>query len=306
MTFAGEMKRFTSISLIAFCCFASCKKAPTAEGTPVAKLSQEVVIDLGDGVTMDFVLLRPGSFTMGSDDGGNAEKNPHKVTITESFYLGKYEVTQAQWRKVMGSQPSRFKGAENPVEQVGWGDCQEFLAKLKDKAPSVAFRLPTEGEWEYACRAGSTGWFCYGGDPEQLGSYAWFGKNAQGTTHPVGVKKPNAWGLYDMHGNVWEWCADWFGAYSTSATTNPLGPDSGSERVWRGGAWSETAMDSRCGNRMWVIPVYEDNVYRNSSLGFRVAMTTATPLRSPFLSGRHEQETEQDGAGQAPTAPESK
>lgn len=283
------MKDLMSITLIAMCCLASCKEAPTTDGDnsstktgaaedkspPTAKLSQELVFDLGDGVTMDFVLIRPGSFTMGKDDGSDAEKNPHKVTITESFYLGKYEVTQAQWKKVMGSQPSHFKGADNPVEQVGWGDCQEFLAKLKDKAPSADYRLPTEAEWEYACRAGSTGWFCYGDDPEQLGLYAWFGKNAQGTTHPVGTKKPNAWGLYDMHGNVWEWCSDWFGAYPTNATTNPLGPASGSERVWRGGAWDEYDMDSRCGNRMWVIPVYENNVYRDSSLGFRVVMITA-------------------------------
>lgn len=305
------MKGITLITLIALSCLACSRKQTTGEdgnvgtkdgvaasigeeGTPAEKLPQKVAIDLGNGVPLDFILIRPGSFTMGSDNGSDHEKPPHKVTIAEPFYLGKYEVTQEQWKKVMDTQPSHFNGAKNPVEQVSWDECQRFVAKLNEMTAGATFRLPTEAEWELACRAGSSGWFCYGNDLEQLDLYAWYGKNAQGTTHPVGTKKPNAWGLYDMHGNVWEWCADWFGEYPTDATTNPVGPVSGLERVFRGGAWTEYDADSRCEDRMWVIPVYGDNIYRDSSLGFRVAMTTA--MVHPKQSASNIQRTEQDVA----------
>ena len=165
------------------------------------------------------------------------------MTITKPFYLGKYEVTQEQWEAVMGSNPSNFKGPKNPVEQVSWDDCQEFLDKLNAKAGGQGgkFVLPTEAQWEYACRAGSTGKFCFGDDEKQLGEYAWYDENSDSKTHPVGEKKPNAWGLYDMHGNVWEWCQDWYGAYGAEAVDDPSGPTTGSGRVFRGGGWNNAA-----------------------------------------------------------------
>jgi len=197
---------------------------------------KNLTVDLGGGVTMDFLLVRPGSFQMGSEKIVG-ESPGHKVTITKPIYLGKYEVTQEQWERVMGSNPSTFKGAKNPVETVSWEDCQNFLAKLKEKVPAQSFRLPTEAEWEYACRAGSTTDYSFGDSGSGLGEYAWYGSNSGSKTHPVGEKKPNAWGLFDMHGNVWEWCADWYGPYTADNQTDPVGPSSGSGRVLRGGSW---------------------------------------------------------------------
>ncbi len=153
--------------------------------------------------------------------------------------MGKYEVTQEQWEAVMGSNPSRFKANRNPVEQVSWNACQEFVKKLtavsKEKEP---FRLPTEAEWEYACRAGSAGKYCFGDAENLMTDYAWHVGNAANTVHPVGEKKPNAWGLYDMHGNVWEWCQDWYGAYADGEQTDPAGPAAGLHRTLRGGSWT--------------------------------------------------------------------
>ena len=182
---------------------------------------------------------------MGSEKGDNDEKPVHKVTITKPFYMGKYEVTQEQWEAVMGSNPSNFKGAKNPVEQVSWEDCEKFIGKLKEKVSGRDFRLPTEAEWEYACRAGSTTDYCYGDGDESLDEYAWYYGNSESKTHPVGQKKANAWGLYDMHGNVWEWCSDWYGDYADGAVSDPKGPESGSARVLRGGSWGGNARDCR-------------------------------------------------------------
>jgi len=235
-----------------------------------------LTLDLGHSVTMDFVLIRPGSFMMGSENDGD-EKPVRKVSIAKPFYMAKYEVTQAQWESLMGSNPSNFssaggsatggKGGKNPVEQVSWSDCQEFLAKLKDKAPGMDVRLPTEAEWEYACRAGSSTGFCYGDAGAGLGDYAWFSGNSGGTTHPVGEKKPNAWGLYDMHGNVWEWCSDWYGTYGSTAETDPVGPSSGSWRVSRGGSWYVEAGSCRSAYRF-----NYDPGTRYASLGLRVVV----------------------------------
>ena len=151
----------------------------------------------------------------------------------------------------MGNNPSDFKGPKNPVEQVLWDDCQQFLGKLNAKSAAGAgkFQLPTEAQWEYACRAGSKTRYCFGDDEKQLGEYAWYGKNSDGKTHPVGEKKPNAWGLYDMHGNVWEWCQDWWkdGYYKESPVDDPTGPLKGSYRVLRGGSWSLPARYRRSG-----------------------------------------------------------
>jgi len=210
----------------------------TTRAAPAGKTAPGTVkvIDLGGGVTMEFVLIHPGSFMMGSDEGSSAiEGVPvHKVTLTKPFYLGKYEVTQEQWEKIMGANPSYFQGPKNPVDSVTWNDCQSFVAKLNAKVPGRTFRLPTEAEWEYACRAGSTGAYCFREGEGSLAEYAWYGSAANNTTHPVGGKKPNAWGLYDMHGNVLEWCADWYADYPASAVTDPQGPISGSRRVHRG------------------------------------------------------------------------
>ncbi len=196
---------------------------------------------------MEFVLIPAGEFMMGSpgsEDGPRraAERPQRSVRITRAFYLGKYPVTQAQWAAVMGNTPSYFRGPTRPVESVSWTDCQDFLLRLNATVEDqdVEFRLPTEAEWEYACRAGTTTLYSFGDDLSELGQYAWHGLNSGGRTHPVGLKKPNAWGLYDMHGNVWEWCQDWFGRayYADAPVENPLGPESGRRRVLRGGSWS--------------------------------------------------------------------
>jgi len=154
----------------------------------------------------------------------------------------------------MGSNPSQFEGAKNPVEQVSWDDCQMFLRELQEKVLGWRFRLPTEAEWEYACRAGSTTRFYYGDDDVRLGVHAWYNDNADKTTHPVGEKKPNAWGLYDMLGNVREWCADWYGDYDSNVVTDPTGASTGSNRVLRGGSWNISAVNCLSAHRNHVGP----------------------------------------------------
>ena len=221
-------------------------------------------IDLGGGVTMQFVLIHPGSFQMGSENGQVDEEPVHKVTITKPFYLGRYLVTQEQWERVMGSNPSHFKDPKRPVEEVSWYDCQKFLTKLNEKAPGHNFRLPTEAEWEYAARAGSTTEDSFGYDASPLDECAWYTENAGWGTHPVGEKKPNTWDLFDMHGNVWEWCADWYCAptatdnyrgYPPGDQTDPLGPSTGSGRVVRGGSWYQVAAeDMRSASRSNAAP----------------------------------------------------
>jgi formylglycine-generating enzyme required for sulfatase activity len=189
-------------------------------------------------VKLEMVLIPAGEFLMGDE----LEKPAHRVRITKPFYLGKYEVTQEQWRAVMGNNPSNSKGPKNPVEQVSWDDCQMFLKKLNaDFARGKGrFALPTEAQWEYACRAGSTSDYCFGDDKSQFGDYAWYRANSGDTTHPVGEKRPNDWGLYDMHGNVGEWCADLYDKsyYAGSVTDDPMGPATGSDRGCRGGSFA--------------------------------------------------------------------
>ncbi|MGO8690431.1 MAG: formylglycine-generating enzyme family protein [Thermoguttaceae bacterium] len=214
---------------------------------------------VGGGVKLELVLIPAGEFLMGSpdsdNDAGNDEKPQHRVRITKPFYLGKYLVTQEQWQAVMGNKRSNSKGPRNLVEQTSWDDCQKFMEKLNEKVGGGTFSLPTEAQWEYACRAGSTTRYFFGDDESQLGRYAWYAENSGGKTHPVGGKKPNAWGLYDMHGNVWQWCADWYNAgyYKESPVDDPTGPTTGSGRVNRGGSWNYTARYCR-------------SAYRNSRL----------------------------------------
>jgi formylglycine-generating enzyme required for sulfatase activity len=222
------------------------------------KGKKELSFDLGRGVKLDLVRIRPGTFMMGDERGDNDEKPLHKVTISRSFYLGKFQVTQEQWEAVMGANPSHFKGAKNPVDRVSWEACQTFIKKLNEKFASsgVAFGLPTEAEWEYACRAGSNSRYGFGEREAGLADYGWFAGNSDGTTHPVGQKKPNAWGLYDMHGNVWEWCADWYDAdyYKTSPAVDPPGPTAVTSRVLRGGSWADPAPYCRSACRYCLPP----------------------------------------------------
>ena len=227
-------------------------------------------MDLGGGVKMDFVLIRPGSFMMGCEKLYVA-KPVHKVTITKPFYMGVYEVTQAQWKALLGDNPLWFKGDGLPAENVAWDDCQKFLAKLQQKAgPGMICRLPTEAEWEYACRAGSQAGYCFGDDKGGLGEYAWYKANSGDRTHPVGQKKPNAWGLYDMHGNVWEWCADWYGLdyYAQSPAEDPNDPAVGNYRILRGGSWISSPGGVRSDFRRMSNPSRWD-----SFVGCRVVMS---------------------------------
>ena len=188
---------------------------------------------------MKFKLIPAGTFTMG--DGDDA----HDVTLTKPFKMGVHEVTQAQYEQVMGVNLSKYKGADNPVENVSWDDAVEFCRKLSElpaeKAAGNVYRLPTEAEWEYACRAGTTTKYSFGDDESKLGDYGWFSENSGTKPHPVGGKKPNAWGLYDMYGNVWEWCQDLYGDYPSGTVTDRTGAAQGSYRVGRGGGWLDPA-----------------------------------------------------------------
>ena len=192
----------------------------------------------GNGQTMQFATIPAGSFMMGcspGDAGCYAEEKPvHRVTITQPFEMSKFQLTQQDYEAVMNTNPSNFKGSNLPVENVSWDDAQRFCEAVNGKRDGYRYRLPTEAEWEYAARAG---------DPSSrygpLLQIAWFRDNSGGTTHPVGEKQPNAFGLYDMLGNVWEWVQDWYGItyYSHKPDSDPKGPESGEYRVSRGGSW---------------------------------------------------------------------
>ncbi|MBT3192574.1 MAG: SUMF1/EgtB/PvdO family nonheme iron enzyme [Verrucomicrobia bacterium] len=239
---------------------------------------QNLVVDLGGGVDMELAWIEPGSFMMGSptsEESRGSDEAQHRVTLSKGFWMGKYEVTQEQWEQVMGRNPSNFKGVKNPVEQVSWADCQGFLQKLNGTGVEGNFRLPTEAEWEYACRAGTTTVFHYGEDLDASmanfnGNYP-YGRGRKGEyrkkTVQVGSFKPNAWGLYDMHGNVWEWCQDWYGDYPSGGATDPRGASSGSGRVLRGGSWYVYARDCRSASRVGSAPSV-----RGFVIGFRVLL----------------------------------
>ena len=207
--------------------------------------------------TIEVARIPAGTFVMGSDVETD-EVPAHRVTITHPFSIGKYEITQAQWRAVMGRNPSRFSGDSLPVERVTWDEADAFCRRLSAMT-GKAYRLPTEAEWEYACRAGATGRWCFGDEERDLRRYAWFEDNGLKRTHPVGQLEPNAWGLYDMHGNVWEWCSDWYAAdlYAASAATaatDPTGPRTGRDRVMRGGSYGSVATGTRSSNRFFATP----------------------------------------------------
>ena len=180
---------------------------------------------------------------MGSPDGETGREEDegpqHQVTISNPFYIGIYELTQTQWMSIMGDNPSEFRGSNDPVANVSWEDCQTFIQNLNQLVQG-SFRLPTEAEWEYACRAGTTTRFSWGDDSSysQIGQYEWYSSNSNSRTNEVGLKLPNAWGLYDMSGNVHEWCQDWYGDYTSAAVIDPSGSPPGPNHVDRGGDWS--------------------------------------------------------------------
>ncbi len=244
-----------AVGMLAVAAFTGCvggghDEATSGGGKSGPRVGDTKTITLPGGAKMEMVWCPPGSFTMGSPSGEEGRfdnETQHRVTLTKGFWLGKYEVTQAQWKSVMGNNPSWFKGDNRPVECVSWEDCQEFIRKLNAMPEIVksglVFRLPTEEEWEYACRAGATGKYCNlaGGreiTSDTLGEGAWYGVNSGDKTHPVGHKKPNALGLYDMHGNVWEW---------TQTSDGDL-------RVYRGGSWDDPAGYCESSYRYWTTP----------------------------------------------------
>ncbi|MFA4987921.1 MAG: formylglycine-generating enzyme family protein, partial [Candidatus Brocadiia bacterium] len=190
------------------------------------------------------VRIDPGSFAMGTEKGDYLELPIHQVTLTREFFIGATEVTQAQYRTVMKENPSELRGDSLPVEDVTWDDAMAFCSRLTSTEHAAGrlpeemeYRLPTEAEWEYCCRAGSTTEFCFGDDPALLGDYAWFKANSEERSHPVGEKKPNPWGLFDMHGNAWEWCLDHFGSYDAAGEIDPIGLSDDKHRMTRGGSW---------------------------------------------------------------------
>ncbi len=232
------------------------------------------LVELTNSIGIKLALIPPGEFLMGSPDSDSVassnEKPQHRVQIAKPFYLGLYEVTQAQYQKVVGSNPSMFKGESLPVETVSWEDAMAFCTKLsevaEERAAGRTYRLPTEAEWEYACRAGSASKYSFGDSEAELEKYAWYSKNSGFTTHPVGEKQANGWGLCDMHGNVWEWCQDWYGAYAAGAASDPSGSGAAAYRGLRGGSWYFYGGRCRSAYRSELAPRF-----RSRSNGFRVA-----------------------------------
>lgn len=244
-------------------------------GAAKDELPKELTIDLGGNVMMEFVQVPAGSFLMGSENGSEDEQPLHRVVISKPFFMARHEVTQSQWEAVMGKHEwltelaqgdNDMQGPDKAMNVLSWNDCQDFIGKLKSKVPGYSFALPTEAQWEYSCRAGSPTEFSFGNDESQLGEYAWFQGNMNwpglpgysGRTwyHDVGAKKPNAFGLYDMHGGVWEWCADRYDAdyYLASSLVDPPGPTSGSFRVLRGGSWFRYGKYARSAFRRFFHP----------------------------------------------------
>ena len=227
-----------------------------------------------NSIGMKLAWIPPGEFLMGSPndfpflrDYPN-ELPQHRVEISKGFFMGTTPVTQGQYKAVIDSNPSRFKGNDLPVDSVSWDDAVEFCSKLSEKEGKT-YRLPTEAQWEYGCRAGTTERFYFADDSADLSYYAWYYRNSNNTTHPVSQKKPNAFGLYDMHGNVSEWCADWYDEhfYSKSPESDPRGPKSGKYRVLRGGSWCIFPRFCRSAFRGGNTPSHRAIVY-----GFRVVL----------------------------------
>ena len=219
-----------------------------------------------NSIGMKFTRIDAGEFVIGYNRGDLNERPEHQVLISGDFYMGTYEVTQDEWTAVMGRNPSYFRGGNRPVESVSWNDVHTFIDRLSAMENcSGCYRLPTEAEWEYAARASTRWLYSFGNREEDLSAFAWYKDNSGGATHPVGTKLPNQWGLYDMHGNVWEWVQDWFGNYSGEMVDNPSGPPNGRFRIIRGGSWDYSAWNLRSANRGSDLP---EN--RNFDYGFRL------------------------------------
>jgi formylglycine-generating enzyme required for sulfatase activity len=228
-------------------------------------------------IGMEFILIPAVSFIIGTDDSfknlddRNYESPRHEVTITKPFYIGKYEVTQAEWIEIMGTNPSKFIGPNNPVEMVTYEDTKEFIRRLNAKDGHLQYRLPTKAEWEYTARAGTdNSLYWFGDDEKALDQYAWYENNSDKRIHPVGEKSPNPWGLYDIYGNVWEWVEDWFGSYPSEHVTDPKGVPEGFQKVHRGGSWYNSAEYTRSAIRFCLTPHDTVSFY----LGFRLAIST--------------------------------
>ena len=288
--------------LILVLCVASCTRdsrdltARAREGQPTKRITlgtalkargqalpgDTISADLGDGVQLEFVWIPPGEFMMGSpgsEPGRCVDEGPqHHVTFGQGFWIGKFEVTQEQWYSVMGANPSRSweEGGRPrklaPVENVSWYDCQDFCRVLNGRYMTssngyagITFRLPTEAEWEYACRARTSSRFCTGNEDNAPDSVGWYADNSSTVPHTVGQKNPNNWGVYDMHGNVWEWCQDRYGKYSTNITDANGEPASRRTRISRGGSWQDWAQQCRSSTRSECLPESSDG-----GMGFRV------------------------------------
>ena len=242
------------------------EKDITKEPTKKESSGKEEITDLGKDVKLEMILIPAGKFVMGSPEsekGRSKDETQHEVTLTKPFYMGKYEVTQEQWEAVMVNNRSFYRGPKLPVTSVSWKDCQEFIKKLNAKT-NRGYRLPTEAEWEYSCRAGTTTAYSNGDIITKNDS------NVEGlSTKVVGSYKPNAFGLYDMHGNVWEWCEDWKVDYPKEAVIDPKGPEAGKNRVLRGGSFTGVGMHSRSANWFDNLP----STWNIDYLGFRLAKT---------------------------------
>jgi formylglycine-generating enzyme required for sulfatase activity len=264
-------------------------KGPGADKKPVAK-PETLVIDLGSGVKMEFVRIKAGEFLMGSPnsdkDTGKGKNSQKRVKITKDFYMSKYPVTQEQYQAVKGKNPSYFCSTHFkkhgrkvdtrrfPVETVGWDEAMAFCAELRGRdKENRLFGLPTEAEFEYALRAGTTTRFFFGDDETALSPYAWYHGNSNDETHEVGTKKPNPWGLYDMNGNVWQWCSDYFGDYQAMPVEDPKGPDRGEFRVLRGNQYGiMKRSDSAALLSQSAIRMFSKASTREDRIGFRVCI----------------------------------
>jgi formylglycine-generating enzyme required for sulfatase activity len=251
--------KILSVSLVVFC-------------LSLAHMQPAYALESKNFAGIKFILIQPGCFQMGNKnpptDRTVGESPSHRVCLDKPFYMGETEVTQRQWENVMGNNPSKNKVEDKPVDRVSWHDVQEFIQKLNSKEGGSYFRLPTEAEWEYAARAGSETDYSFGNNQDRLSAYAWYGNlGYKGTPHEVAQKEPNDWGLYDMHGNVWEWVQDWYDGtyYSNNPANNPIGPETGKYRVYRGGSYIGKPSNLRSAVRFSALPGT-----RTHDLGFRL------------------------------------
>jgi formylglycine-generating enzyme required for sulfatase activity len=243
--------------------------SPQSKAPSIAPDAKTFTNSLG----MNFVRIDPGEFLMGSpatEKGHQNDETQHRVRITKPFMLCISPVTQKQWKAMMGNNPSHFKADDAPVEWVSWNDAVAFCRALNAQEGDRGYRLPTEAQWEYACRAGTTTQYYTGGGEQALDEAGWYTDNSNGGTYPVCKKTPNAWGLYDMHGNVREWCSDYYGPYPAGNAIDPPGRDEGdadSSRVARGGSWDDGPLHCRAACRFRLAPVKQQH-----NIGFRVCL----------------------------------